>query len=114
MTTAISEVLELTRKIVENGWIQGLSAIDVYGRTCDPTDDDVIRCCLKGAIRRAEWQLFRKSTLNSGALLVLNELLPEGQTVVYWNDRPERTKTEVLELIDRGILELTKQRNRHS
>lgn len=80
---ATVDVLKGARALIEQGWTQGLDHDVVDGVDC---------YCLSGALaQQKDWQ---------DASELLHSLRPD---FVDWNDRPDRTKEEVLELLDQAI-----------
>lgn len=104
MTTLTAKVLERAREIIQQGWTQGVLAEDENGGVRLAYEPEVRKCCLIGAVRRAEWQLVKGA--DSGAFQRLRSLLGPATLISEWNDAKGRTKTEVLVLITSTLLTL--------
>ena len=111
MSQLLEDLKEVRRLIAEVGWTQGASAKLACGVRVSPCAKEAACFCLDGAVSRAtNYGFFRKSEnrlrYTAAATALLCALLPPdlGRTsYVEWNDRPGRTKEDVLALIDRAI-----------
>lgn len=83
----LEAILKRARGFIADGWCQGSMYIG----------DSV---CLVGGVDRAA----QNSSDYHAVLLYLQLFLPDrAMYLTSWNDRPERTKEEVLELYDKAI-----------
>lgn len=96
------EILQEARKKLEAGWCQGRS-LRVKG-------NDQVEYCLSGAIYYSlPSTLLLSIDAQHRLLLVVLGLLvranPELETYYFptWNDDPQRTKEQVLQVVDRAI-----------
>jgi len=86
-------------------WTKRALGRDVEGK---PANDwsDVVSCCAIGALDMVE----RGAAITSGAYQALVGALPPGcREVSLFNDRPETTHDDVLELFDRAIASAEKR-----
>ena len=47
------EGLEITRNIIEEGWIQNFSAVNEYGEGVEAESEEAVAWCVTGAMRKA-------------------------------------------------------------
>lgn len=96
------EKLKEVYAVLDRGWTRGAYARDKKGRVIDPKDDRVVECCLSGAVRRVCTSTTEIEMLSSA----LNEeigKIASGYGIVWWNDCHDRTKEEVLQLVQSAI-----------
>lgn len=86
--------LRAGRERIERGWCQNDFARDADGNAIDPKDPRACRWCVYGA-SFSYWA--EKILENAGQAWFDSNLL------AVWNDMPERTHADVLELYDRAI-----------
>lgn len=102
MLEQVLDVLKKARSYVERGWISRAMARDSAGELVHPCDPYATCWCLSGAIRAAQGQ-----KLIPQVEIEITKLLREvggfNKPVYQWNDDPDRTKYEVLELLDRAL-----------
>lgn len=96
MTTA--EVLKSARAKIAIGWCQGTAMVDAQGRPSGPGDATCY--CAIAACHAATPDVLLAGDL---AYSFLCRVVPGGR-VSSWQDAPEHTKAEVLELFDRAIV----------
>lgn len=92
----VAEYLQQARDVLmENGWVQG------------HYQDDAGRVCMTGALRQILY-LTHDSSIFSAASYILTRTINSPAHlhlgVAEWNDRPQRTFTEVIDAFDRAIL----------
>jgi hypothetical protein len=87
--------LRKVRKLIAGGWTRGTFARNARGVPVPPQDKRAVRFCPSGACWRVggAWRLIRLIEAEIGPCATLN----------IWNDCSERTKAEVLALIDKTI-----------
>lgn len=90
------EHLIATRQRIANGWHQG----DSFAEGMDPNDPNT-PCCLLGALTIT-------GPHEHGAKALLCRLA-DAAFLTQWNDAPERTQQDVLDLLDRAIASLAPQ-----
>ena len=96
--TILNTAGELLRSI---GWTQGAFAINEDGETTAPDDDDAIALCMNGALQRAsDWIATCNPCYEEADHAVSRVLPPEFEDMEAWNDHPDRTLSEVLELLE--------------
>lgn len=94
--------LKRARELLEQGWCKGHLARDKAGKVADLYGTGVDSVCLRGACMRAEWEA-------QAPWLYLEERVAGGvkargyTDVARYNDAPERTKEEVIALMDETI-----------
>lgn len=104
------EVLLRARQLIEGGWCKGRYHLTAEEQKRKPqygfvedwlnTDDD--RYCTIGAIRQAAFDIGYQG--NIAPIIERVRVASRANIPVSrWNDQPQRTKTEVLEAIDRAI-----------
>jgi hypothetical protein len=97
--------LKRARELLEQGWCKGDLAHDKEGALVDVYCDKVYSVCLMGACMRAEWE----ASPSGVGWFLLDELVAGGveargyADIARYNDAPERTKEEVLALMDETI-----------
>jgi hypothetical protein len=94
----VAVLREARRLIAEVGWTQGAYARDAVGTTISPAREDATCFCMEGALRRAS----RDRGLFDAAEGVILDKCGE-LTIPSFNDAPDRTKDEVLSVLDRAI-----------
>lgn len=112
MQPKASEVLKRAREKLDAGWTQGAYARDESGKVVDFVDPLAKSFCLIGAYRSAAVEMLNASKTGwwqdtePGRFIVAKIGTESG---VLWNDRSERTKEEVLELLDQTIANALEQ-----
>lgn len=87
-------VLTGARDLIAAGWVQGTSEREVNGQQC---------YCSVGAISQAYHMLpTRRQRGYSEAMSILRSVIDD-DSVVNWNDHPERTQAMVVAGFDRAI-----------
>lgn len=104
------EVLLRAYELIESGWCKGRYHLtpeeqnrkSQYGFVVDYNNTNVDRYCLVGAIRQAVYDVGYQGNI---ALIIERIRVASGlkEQVSTWNDQPQRTKSEVLSVIDRAI-----------
>jgi hypothetical protein len=108
--TTVKEGLVATKWILENkGWCKGFYQVDADGYgVFDPINQPFCGSCLSGAMQLVEYQVESISYLTKRAVLSsINGEPPTSNSIPYYNDAPERTKEEVIALLDRLIADET-------
>jgi hypothetical protein len=84
--------------LIQRGWIQRCYARDAGGYRVDPHDSRATCWCLLGACMRAEVDF------ETGVRDLIRLAIDPDKKIMLptWNDAPERTKEEVLEVIRRA------------
>jgi len=89
----IAEVLTRAADLIEpeGAWLQGEMAEDADGFEVSAGEPTAVCWCIAGAIRRV-------SSANPGLYGLARNLLLDhiGESLVTWNDAPERTQAEVV------------------
>ena len=101
MTEKQREVLKRVRRRLEGGaWTQRAYARDADGHKAPLGGEWACRWCLTGAV-------YCEIGPEMGGISLVSKLggllRREGQSVIDWNDAPERTLSDVLALLDRAI-----------
>lgn len=91
MDKITKQILINARKLIEIGWTQHTSHEVIDGVHC---------YCVSGAICRAAWDSCY-AIATSNARLKFEKIINEN--IPLWNDKPERTKEEVLAAFDKAI-----------
>jgi hypothetical protein len=89
------------RAALARGWIQGHQAHDANGNFCDPSDDRAVSFCIIGAIEHGRSELVEGYWPCTQILERLRKKVCTSP--VAWNDKPGRTKEEVLAIFDAVI-----------
>lgn len=103
-----SEILRIARSRVEKGWCQGSPAMMEDGSYIVEKDSKIGywqqagRFCSWGAVRSTEYMDGAEYEWWLGAYRLLEKICPTGN-IIDWNDVPNRTQAEVLDLFDRTI-----------
>lgn len=97
----IKEILERAKILLtEKGWIQGCYARDINGNVVDTYSENATQFCLMGAIYAAG--LFYTKT--QGVVFRVTKYIPKQYSnLVEFNDASNRTKEEVIQLLDCAI-----------
>jgi len=101
-TQELIDILIGAKGFIERGWTQGELARDKQGNAVRPEDPNAVCWCVEGAIKAAgcneKWRQIKE---------VLKE---HGSFPAYrWNDDSDRTKEEVLEMLDKCATYLRNQ-----
>lgn len=100
------KVLEM-KALLERGWCQGASARDGDGLIVSILDERAVQYCLVGAMDKV-----CESNITSPEVTTLHDLIFESiedpnpneyEHIPDYNDRPNRTKEEVLALLDKVV-----------
>ena len=84
-------------------WMQHHNAVDEFGDSVHPADPTAACWCLEGAIYS-----HRDANRVRALGIVLDVLEEDGELEAFeWNDDPDRTHAEVLDLLDRSIAKAT-------
>lgn len=108
MTVPVLEILKRAKEILtpDGVWIQKGYSWDYCGASASVPQATCF--CVMGAMDRAHWELEpsdEESPFGGGpeAISALNLHIPLQMSLPEWNDRPGRTKEEVLALLDASI-----------
>ena len=96
----VLEVLVRARANVKKGWCQESSAKDTYGFSVAYWQPEACFWCIMGAIWKACGSI--DAIHGEKAEAVIRDILDE-KYISQWNDKPGRTKQEVLDLFDKAI-----------
>ena len=109
----VLECLKETRKLVQQGWTQFCCARDALNETTGPSNPKAVKWCLFGAVARASFivngpnSLFHEGySLRNKTTAVLDNIViatTMAHEIVTWNDGPNRTQEEVIQVIDMAI-----------
>ena len=124
----VVKILRRTRDLIkeESSWIKGFPAVDKSGNDVKPTDPEACRWCLTGAVTYALHEgivdgnvitnsLWSTFTLRGSVYRKIADVLREenskrldlsgfnSQGIVGFNDYPETTHSEILDLLDKTI-----------
>ena len=101
-----SEVYNEAVNLIEKGWTQNAFARNSLGRMVSPCEDEAKSWCLTGALVAAVNNLREGSTYtatNARKVLELtNNLGLANNDEVQWNDDPDRTKEQVVRLLQKA------------
>jgi len=103
MTTA-KDVLVGTRALLSDKtkWTQEVFARDPVGTAVNLYSPLAACWCLEGAIGKVSSEL---GTGMGAAADLLRKQLPDGTSLIDWNDSKERTYQDVVDLLDKAIAE---------
>jgi len=102
----VVDVLRRARQLIERGWVQGPFAITKDGTHCSPTLKCASAFCAAGARDRACHELAGSDLFVAvSARNLLNKSAESlgSPSYIHFNDKPGRTKGEVLEMFDKAI-----------
>lgn len=104
---AVPRALMVARGLLEKGWTQRDFARDASGCSCGIASDGAARFCMIGAINRA-WYDRTGNTVPHNEGVVISGYFYRAEpsllgSIAYWNDRPGRTLSEVLAVMDKLI-----------
>jgi hypothetical protein len=104
----IKEELVATRAVLsERGsWCQGTLARDKQGHRANPKGPTAVKWCLWGAYSKATNLVWGSSVdLSQTGWGLLEQVQGRSHfpSLMDWNDRPSRTRPQVLKLIDRAL-----------
>ena len=94
-------VLIVTRKFLEYEarWMKGEYARKLDGNYCSPLDDDAVQWCAIGAVVHIAGS-YKEA---NHAIFWLNKQVRKHDMVTAWQDQPETTHQDVLDLFDKAI-----------
>jgi hypothetical protein len=93
MTSRLADIFDRAAELVEQGWCQGENYKTINGKPC---------CCAWGAAAQA----YRETGV-VGSLVEIDDVMTKAaramgsERITNWNDSPERTQAEVVELLRR-------------
>ena len=93
-----SEMYNKAADMVESGWIQGEMAKNEEGCFVHPLAGDAKSWCLSGALRVVSWTV-KDHNQYALTFLKLIKNLGLSEHATTWNDRPRRTKEQVVALL---------------
>lgn len=105
----VKEVLMKAREFLLRGWTQTHHAVDAEGRPVGVKNPAAVRFCVIGALARAvgrEPETAHFISVYDRAFSVLAEAVGvprDWEQVALWNDRFDRTLSEVLGAMDRAV-----------
>jgi hypothetical protein len=105
ITTTVAFLQAVKEKIV-NGWTQGRSASDKHGHDIGLDDPRAARFCMTGALSRVkrESPLITYTTYQMAESYLQSALADAGaMSVISFNDKLGRKKSEVIAVIDNAI-----------
>lgn len=88
--------------LVRQGWTQGAMARASYGKPCSPFASEARKWCLWGAVTRAilDLEAVGARVPDDADSLIMRELELELKDLpIFWQEHPDRTQEEVLELL---------------
>ena len=96
---ATIDILKAARETLSDParWTKGVFARDSEGHSCSPCTPFAVCWCLFGAIRKAG------NNVSTKAVDAMCSLIPVTGSHAAWQDEPERTHQEVLDLLDTSI-----------
>ena len=93
-----SQIYNKAADFVEKGWTQGRMAVDKHGNDCHSQSKDAVRWCLSGALSlTCVVKSFSQFSMSPRTELV--KYLSLEDSITYWNDDPNRTQEDVVELL---------------
>ena len=92
-TSEIAAKLREAARLIQKGWCKGTYAKGKSGRDVLPDSPRATEFCAVGAIRRVAPHTYPE--VHRALRLYLREWVGAGG-VTFWNDAPERTKTQVV------------------
>lgn len=107
-TNATARVLKQALKYVRKGWVKNSSAETKRGAPVDPTSRSAARWCITGAVHRAcstsrngsvSWWLYDQACYE----IKKAAKIPADMGVPQWNDKPSRTKAQVIKAFQLAI-----------
>lgn len=95
MDKTIPEIILEAIGYIKQGWIKECLAYNEKNKSCSPTSNNAVCFCLEGAIIRACGG-YNANFMKITSLIIekLKGLYPH-----WWNDKPERTKEDVINLL---------------
>lgn len=115
------QILRRARDLVGQGWTQRTGARDANYKVVSFSDESAVCYCALGAIFRAAYeglteevgiQRVLKATDLPQVKEIYNEIADKvGKWVGVWNDAPDRTQAEVLQVFDEMVFEATPQQD---
>ena len=94
----VESVLERARSMVEKGWCQRRALIP-------RTEEEPEKVCVSYALKSAA-NKFKNKCVGRHAFGAMRMEIVQGDYLTSWNDRPWRTKKDVLSAFDRAIRNL--------
>lgn len=104
-----SDILSRARTLILDGWCQGADARDAQGRDVLPWSLEARSWSVLGALVGGDGvgraQVGMMPILELGEAIVALGEAGDTHSLQAWNDRPDRTKEEVVALFDRALAE---------
>jgi hypothetical protein len=97
-----SEVLHAAGALVASGWCQGAEARTGLGEVVDPRAPDAVRWSLLGALQSAYCADAATQVADMALAAAAIAHLIDDHSLANWNDAPERTQRDVVELLADG------------
>ncbi len=105
MEATAKDILSRAREILTppEAWTQGASGRDAEGYACNVHLPRACSFCLMGAVAKAQGELKGSVEAGAGAYQTLNRVVGREERLDLFNDDPQRTHSEILEVFDDAI-----------
>lgn len=102
-----NEFLKAAQDLVRKGWCQGAWARREDGSAVDATDVDAVSFCLSGALNRIWRKTGTPPSLYFTVSMAVHHVIrkKDAHILSEFNDAPDRTQAEVIELFDEAMKE---------
>lgn len=104
------KILKHTRELISKGWTQNTYARDKDGEPTPSSrnEDKAVCWCLFGALIKADLKMMNEDDYSPHFFIKYLEEFESklGEDIPRWNDDPQRTQQDVLNLLDNLISEL--------
>lgn len=99
----VLEGLKRAKELIERGWTQNTRARDAEGDPTHADSADAVMFCVEGACVRAAFETGIDGWAIEDRLETALGKRGFNASIARWNDRPDRTKEEVLTLMEEAI-----------
>jgi len=100
-------MLQQARSLIARGWAQNTMAKDINGVQVHPASTVACSWCMSGALHRVADSDRECGPHFNDAWSALEDAVGEWPSFTSWNDKPGRTRDEVLEAFDKAIKAMT-------
>ncbi len=99
----LAQANDRVRELLEQGWTQDVFARREDGTAVNPNSPEAVSFCISGGVHRAAREIVPEEDLSdllTWHLKYIEDALGSRNPVIY-NDDPERTQEDVIDLLDR-------------
>lgn len=98
----VLQILERTKFLISYGHCKGAPARNRQGEAVSDAEPEAVYFCLVGAVRRAIRDTHNGIGIDP-IMAIFHRLHVDYGSLATWNDAPERTQADVVQLLDDAI-----------